>query len=110
VDDAAGAMSVSLALGHRVQLHAVPPSPRDPRVPGVPRRNAAGGALGRAVQVDPTKPKLKPPGTKRLKLKCDILPSTSAFKFNLRRYTSERQYVAMWSQARGLFERALHRR
>jgi len=33
------------------------------------------------------KPKLKPPGTKRLKLKCDILLSTSAFKFNLRRYT-----------------------
>jgi len=38
------------------------------------------------VQVDPIKPKLKPPGTKRLKLKCDILLSTSAFKFNLRRY------------------------
>jgi 4-hydroxy-3-methylbut-2-enyl diphosphate reductase IspH len=33
------------------------------------------------------KPKLKPPGTKRLKLNCDILLSTSAFKFNLRRYT-----------------------
>ena len=32
------------------------------------------------------KPKLKPPGTERLKLKCDILLSTSAFKFNLRRY------------------------
>ena len=34
------------------------------------------------------KPKLKPPGTKRLKLKCDILLSTSAFEFNLRRYSS----------------------
>jgi hypothetical protein len=33
------------------------------------------------------KPKLKRTGTKRLKLKCDILLSTSAFKFNLRRYT-----------------------
>jgi hypothetical protein len=33
-------------------------------------------------------PKLKPPGTKRLKLKCDILLSNSAFKFNLRRYTT----------------------
>jgi hypothetical protein len=33
------------------------------------------------------KPKLKPPGTKRLELKCDILLSTSAFKFNSRRYT-----------------------
>jgi len=32
------------------------------------------------------KPELKPPGTKLLKLKCDILLSTSAFKFNLRRY------------------------
>jgi hypothetical protein len=31
-------------------------------------------------------PKLKPPGIKFLKLKCDILLSTSAFKFNLRRY------------------------
>jgi len=39
------------------------------------------------VQVDPIKPKLEPPGTKRLKLKCDILLSTSAFKFNLRRYS-----------------------
>jgi hypothetical protein len=33
------------------------------------------------------KPKLKPPGTERLKLKCDILLSTSAFKFNVRRCT-----------------------
>jgi len=38
------------------------------------------------VPVDSIKPKLKPPGTKRLKLKCDIPLSTSAFKFNLRRY------------------------
>ena len=42
--------------------------------------------LGRAVQVDPIKPTLKAPGTKRLKLWCDILLSTS-FKINLRRYT-----------------------
>jgi hypothetical protein len=33
------------------------------------------------------KPRLKAPGSKRLKLKCDILLSTSAFKFNLRRYS-----------------------
>ena len=39
------------------------------------------------MQVDPIKPKLKPPGTKRLKLQCDIMLSTSAFKFNLRLYT-----------------------
>jgi hypothetical protein len=32
-------------------------------------------------------PKLKPPGTKRLKVKYDILVSNSCFKFNLRRYT-----------------------
>jgi len=41
---------------------------------------------GRAGQVDPIKPKLKPPGTKRLKLDCDVRLSTSAFKFILRRY------------------------
>jgi len=34
------------------------------------------------------KPKLKPPGTKRLKLECDILLSNSDLKFNLRRYTA----------------------
>jgi hypothetical protein len=32
------------------------------------------------------KPKLKPPGTKPLKLTCDVPLSTYAFKFNLRRY------------------------
>jgi len=32
------------------------------------------------------KPMSKPPGTKHLKLKCDIVLSTSAFKFNFRRY------------------------
>ena len=45
------------------------------------------------MQVDPIKPKLKPPGTKRLKLKCDILLSTSAFKFRLRRYTTEQAHI-----------------
>jgi len=38
------------------------------------------------------KPKLKPPGTKRLKLNCDTQLSTSAFKFNLRRYTTGVDY------------------
>jgi hypothetical protein len=38
------------------------------------------------VQIDPVKPELKPSGTKLLKLKRDILVSTSAFKFNLCRY------------------------
>jgi len=41
------------------------------------------------VQVDPLKPKLKPPGVKHLKLICDVLLSSSAFKLNLRRYTKE---------------------
>jgi hypothetical protein len=31
------------------------------------------------------RPKLKPPGTQRLKLKCDVPPSTFDFKNNLRR-------------------------
>jgi len=43
---------------------------------------------GRAVQVDPIKPKLKAPANKRFKLKYDELVSSFfAFKFNLRRYT-----------------------
>jgi hypothetical protein len=33
------------------------------------------------------KPKLKPPGTERLKLNYDTLLSTSAFKFNSRRHS-----------------------
>ena len=45
---------------------------------------------GRAVQVDPIQPRLKPPGIKRLKLNCDVLLSTSAFKCHLRRYTMGR--------------------
>ena len=47
------------------------------------------------------KPKLKPPGSKRLKLKCDILLSTSAFKFNLRRHTvaAKVMHVRMSEQA-----------
>jgi hypothetical protein len=48
------------------------------------------GSPGRAVQVDPMKPKLKPPGTKRSKLKCDMLLSTSAFNFNLHHYSQGR--------------------
>ena len=38
------------------------------------------------MQVDPNKPKLKPPGTKRLKLQYYNLLSNFGFKFNLRRY------------------------
>jgi hypothetical protein len=39
------------------------------------------------VQVDPIKPKLKPPGAKRLKLEYDGLVSNFGFKFSLRRYS-----------------------
>ena len=48
---------------------------------------------GRAVQVDPIKPKLKLPGATRLKLKlnCDILLPTSVLEFNLRRYIQEKR-------------------
>jgi hypothetical protein len=41
---------------------------------------------GRAVQVDPIKPLLKLPETKRLNLKYDKPLASFAFKFNLRRY------------------------
>jgi hypothetical protein len=43
---------------------------------------------GKAVQVDPIKPTLKAPGTKRLKLDYDEPLSEFAFKFNLRRYNT----------------------
>ena len=39
------------------------------------------------MQVDPIKPKLKPPGTKRLKLKHEELLSNFGFQFKSRRYT-----------------------
>jgi hypothetical protein len=42
---------------------------------------------GRAVQVDPIKPVLKPPGLMLLKLRCDGPLSKVAFNFNLRRYS-----------------------
>jgi len=41
------------------------------------------------VQVDPIKPMLKAPGTKRLKLTHYELLSSFAFRINLRRYTEE---------------------
>jgi len=48
------------------------------------------------VQVDPIKPNLKPTETKLLKRKCDILVTSSAFKFSLRRYNEVDP--AKWSQ------------
>jgi hypothetical protein len=50
------------------------------------------------VQVDPIKPTLKAPGTKRLKLEYGELVSSFAFSFKLRRYTMEddvRRYAAL---------------
>jgi hypothetical protein len=44
-----------------------------------------GPYLGRAVQVDPIKLTLKPPGTKHLKVNYDKLLSNFAFKFNMGR-------------------------
>ena len=68
------------------------PGPADvePRVPPLAPRHVH----SEAAQVDPIKPKWKAPGTgtKRLKLNCDTLLSTSAFKFNLRRYTTDIKY------------------
>ena len=49
--------------------------------------------LGRAVQVNPIKPRLKAPGTKRLKLKHEVLISTVTFNFNLHRYALEHSYT-----------------
>ena len=40
------------------------------------------------MQIDPIKPKLKPPRSKLLKLNCDVLLSKFGFKFSLRRYNS----------------------
>jgi hypothetical protein len=44
------------------------------------------------VQLDPIKPTLKAPGTKRLTLKYNELLSNVAFKLNLRHYTVAQQY------------------
>jgi hypothetical protein len=47
------------------------------------RRARELAAQDKAVQVDPIKPTLEAPGTKRLKLKYDETLSSFAFKFNL---------------------------
>jgi hypothetical protein len=45
------------------------------------RRSRGALVHGEAVQVDPMKLNLKPPGTERLKLKCDDPLSIFAFNF-----------------------------
>jgi len=67
-------------------------------LPVQPRRGAP-------VQVDPIRPKLKAPGTKRLTLKCDESLSSFAFKLNLRRHTAVRRAVHALSAG---CRRALH--
>ena len=54
------------------------------------------------MQVDPFTPTLRPTGTKLLKLKHDILLSTSAFKFNLRRYNLGGRHESPQVLQRGL--------
>jgi hypothetical protein len=41
------------------------------------------------VQVDPMRPTLKPPRSKRLKLRCVVPLSNFAFKFDLRRHNED---------------------
>ena len=55
------------------------------------------------MQVDPIKPKLTLPGTKRQKLECDELLSKFAFKSNLRRYTKVREFFH-YKRASSLFD------
>ena len=47
------------------------------------------------MQLDPIKPTLKAPGSKRLKLQYEKPPANSAFRFNLRRYNLARHIVAL---------------
>ena len=46
------------------------------------------------MQVDPLKPKLKPPGTKHLKRMCDKLLSTSGFRCISRHYIQQFSTIA----------------
>jgi hypothetical protein len=75
-DKLLSSLALNFKLGRCTKAHCMHP------------HDIPGDYNGRAVQVNPMQPKLKPPGTERLKLKCDILPPTFAFKFNLRRYTT----------------------
>jgi len=51
------------------------------------------------VHVDPIKPKLKPPGNKRLTLEYDGLLSNFAFKSNLRRYSEDIREAISYGRA-----------
>ena len=83
-----------LAVGHLIpvpvlqRLHLIAEERAQPR--------------GRTVPVDPIKPTLKAPGTKRLKLKYDKPLSSFAFNFDLRRYilacTNKYQWTRLSSE------------
>ena len=57
------------------------------------------------MQVDPIKPKLKAPGTKRLKLQCDEALSNFSFTFNLHRYSKARAMKAEAAMAANMVGR-----
>ena len=62
------------------------------------------------MQVDPIKPNLKAPGSKRLKLKYDEPLSNFAFNFNLRRYieAEDARILTDMSLMRRMYGRGLH--
>jgi len=96
-----GVVSAAAGAGAVERVLEIPPrvgQGEPDTVPGAPSRELArhhevrdprAARRGGAVQVDPIKPTLKPPGTERLNLKCDILLLNFAFKFNLRRYNED---------------------
>ena len=61
----------------------------------------SGRSGGEAVQVESMKSTLKAPGTKRSKANYDVLLSSFAFNFNVRRYTA-----VVWATHRRARERA----
>ena len=85
------------------------PMTKEPKLKGAARIVKEWPSLDaevRAVQVDPMKPMLKAPGSKRLKLKCDESLWNFAFKFNLRRHTEVRAFTDEVEER--LYGRALH--
>jgi len=87
--DVVSNMCWALTRGVR-QPRGLPPEAREFRRRGGGRHRRAFSRRvprqGRAVQVDPIKPKLKAPRTDLLTPKYDKLLSSLPFKFNLRRY------------------------
>jgi len=57
------------------------------------------------VHVDPIKPRLKPPRTKRFNLKYDELLSNFAFKSNVRRFNMDMHFTIPVDATVGVFSR-----